>query len=220
MVYGQLEADRVQDDPFQQENPFLELEEFFSLGVEVGRRRRVVLGGRSRLLGQPPSVHRPRLEPEALLDDRVELLRRLLGLGGQHQRRHGDLESIVLLEGVLGVEPVKEDHGGRYGHPRELQDATGLLDEPAGLPALDAFLLGRHPLLDGGKLADVEVGASGAGRGRGGNGGHGSSRFVSFPFVSFRFVFSLLRFFLFDVPCFRRVLCRRGLRRSKPCFRR
>mmetsp|Transcript_4439 Transcript_4439/g.9296 ORF Transcript_4439/g.9296 Transcript_4439/m.9296 type:complete len:218 (-) Transcript_4439:420-1073(-) len=117
MINGQLKANCVQNDPFQQKNSFLEFEEFFSLGVKVRRRGFVILAVGS--LGQPPCLHRPRFEFVAFLDDRVEFLGSLLGFGSQDQGCNGDFEAIVFLKGVLGIKPMKKDHGGRDGHPRE-----------------------------------------------------------------------------------------------------
>lgn len=147
MIDTQLEANRVQNDPFQQQYSFLQLREFVSFGVQTHGRcmqggwRRRTTPVQQFLLRYPTGLHPPGSEFETFLDDGVEFFGRLFGLGGQHDGGDGHFESIVVLEGVLGVKPMKEDLGGADGDSRQLQHPSRFFDESTRLAAFGLIVL-------------------------------------------------------------------------------
>lgn len=177
MLNVQLEADGMKDDSLEEEDPLLELDEFFRLAVEQSlpiiaatttlaaagrgrpRRRRETASvrrtgrqppdtaGTRTLAGRPRLSRRPILQPMAFLDHQRQLLRTFLRLGRQEQARHGHLEPIVLGEAVLGVEAVEEHHAGGDRDAGKAKEAATLLQKSARPATLLAFLRRANAIL-------------------------------------------------------------------------
>ena len=80
MIDAEFESNSVQDDSFEEQNPFFELSKVFSLGIERGSCGGDGAGG---CLRESSGLNSSVFELVALVDDEVEFLGAFFGFGSE-----------------------------------------------------------------------------------------------------------------------------------------